>query len=256
VHLTWTVDNDGVNAASGAWRDIAYLSSDNVWDVNDKPIGYFDFSGTLQPGGSYTATLDAALPPAVPGTYRIIVRTDIFDDIVETQSSNNTTTSAGVLQVTVPELHLDVPYNTTLDSGEDRLFQVTVPQGQTLQVDLNSSDPNAANTLFLRYGSLPSGATYDAAYQGGVQASQVAVIPSTTAGVYYVLVHGQSESAPGSPVTLVAIFCRSRSPTSRATRVATADMSRPRSTAHSSIRRRSSSWSGPASPNTSRSAIR
>ena len=204
VHLTWTVDNDGTNAASGSWRDAAYLSSDNVWDVGDKLIGYFDFSGTLVPGSSYTATLDVVLPPGVPGTYRVIVRTDIFDDIVETQSSNNTTTSAGVLQVTVPELHLDVPLNTTLDTGEDRLFQVTVPQGQTLQVDLTSSDPNAANTLFLRYGALPSGATYDAAYQGGVQASQVAVIPSTTSGVYYVLIHGQSESAPGSPVTLLA----------------------------------------------------
>ena len=204
VHLSWTVDNIGTNAASGSWRDIAYLSSDNTWDIGDKPIGFFDFSGTLIPGGSYTATLTAQLPPATPGTYRIIVRTDIFDDIVELPTNNNTTTSASVIQVTVPELHLDVPLDTTLDTGQDRLFQVTVPQGQTLQVDLTSTDTTAANTLFLRYGALPTGSQYDASYQGAVQASQVAVIPSTTVGTYYVLVHGQSEPAPGSRVTLLA----------------------------------------------------
>ena len=84
--LTWTVQNAGLNAASGSWRDTAYLSSDNVWDVNDTLIGYFNYTGTLQPGQSYTTPpLDLTLPVAVPGPYRIIVRTDIFDDIVETR---------------------------------------------------------------------------------------------------------------------------------------------------------------------------
>jgi hypothetical protein len=138
LHLTWKVFNVGVNPASGTWSDTAYLSSDNVWDIGDRPVGRFAFTGTVASGDFYTGTLDANLPPATPGSYRIIVRTDIFDDILESQELNNKTTSADVLKVTVPELHLGVPLLTTLDTGQDRLFQVTVAQGDTLRVDLTS----------------------------------------------------------------------------------------------------------------------
>ncbi|MCB1964701.1 MAG: hypothetical protein KDI64_01260, partial [Candidatus Accumulibacter sp.] len=204
IHLGWTVSNVGVNAASGAWSDTAYLSADNIWDIGDRPIGRFSFSGTLQPGGSYDASLDANLPPATPGSYRVIVRSDIFDDILESQELNNRTTSADLLKVSVPELHLGVALSTTLDTGEDRLYQVTVGQGDTLRVDLTSADARAANVLFLRYDALPTGSTYDAAYQQALQANQFAVIPSTTAGTYYVLIHGQSEPSAGTPVSVLA----------------------------------------------------
>src|SRR5439155_4371297 len=85
IHLTWQVANVGINPASGSWSDTAYLSSDNIWDINDRPIGRFTFNGTVQPGDFYTGTLDAKLPPATPGSYRIIVRSDIFDDVLESQ---------------------------------------------------------------------------------------------------------------------------------------------------------------------------
>ncbi|MCX7108529.1 MAG: hypothetical protein NTX45_00065 [Proteobacteria bacterium] len=62
----------------------------------------------------------------------------------------------------------------------------------------------AANVLFLRYNALPTGSDYDAAYQGALQANQYAVIPSAKTGTYYVLVHGQSEPAANTPVTLLA----------------------------------------------------
>src|SRR5207247_6523927 len=104
----------------------------------------------------------------------------------------------------VPALQLGVPLSTTLDTGEDRLYQVTVPQGDTLRVDVAAADTSAANALFLRYNALPTGSTYDAAYQGALQANQFAVIPSTTAGTYYVLVHGQSEPAAATPLSILA----------------------------------------------------
>src|SRR5262249_47371840 len=49
-----------------------------------------------------------------------------------------------------------------------------------------------------------SGSQYDAIYQGPLQADQLAVIPSTQAGQYLVLVRGQSEPAANTLVTLVA----------------------------------------------------
>ncbi|HWY88731.1 MAG TPA: pre-peptidase C-terminal domain-containing protein, partial [Gemmataceae bacterium] len=109
-----------------------------------------------------------------------------------------------VLSVAVPALQLGVPMATTLDTGEVRLFQVTVPQGDTVRVDLTATNSSAANELFLRYNALPTASVYDAAYQGALQANQFAVIPSTTAGIYYVMVNGQSEPGAQTPVTLVA----------------------------------------------------
>ncbi len=204
VAIQWTVDNIGAYAASGTWTDAVYLAPNAVWNINDDLLGDVSYTGTVQPGGSYTSTLDAALPSVAPGQYRIIVRTNIFDDIPESNYENNTTASQDALSVTVPSLQLGVPFNTTLNTGEEQLYQVTDTSGQTLQVDLTSPDQNAANELYLRYNGVPTSATYDAIYQAALQANQDAVIPSTQAGTYYVLVIGQSEDNANTPVTIVA----------------------------------------------------
>ena len=103
------------------------------------------------------------------------------------------------MQVTVPALQLGVPLATTLAVGADQLFQVTVPENQTLQVSLTTQNASAANEIYLRYNAVPTSSAYDAIYTGALQANQTAVIPGTQAGTYYVLVRGTS-----NPVTLLA----------------------------------------------------
>src|SRR5207302_6698148 len=83
VTVTWAVSNHGDFPAAGAWSDKAYLSEDAVWDVSDRPLGRVAFSGKLQQGQGYTATLNTALPPVTPGTYHVIVRPDIFNEVFE-----------------------------------------------------------------------------------------------------------------------------------------------------------------------------
>src|SRR5262249_6489818 len=155
---------------------------------------------------SYTLTLNTILPPVTPGQYRVIVRTDIFNQVYEGPDGekNNTTASADTLQVTVTPLTLGVPYATTLSSGQSRLLQVTVPLDVTLRVTLSSDAAKSANELFLRYNDAPTSATFDAAYQGGLAPSQTAVIPSTQPGVYYILLRGFSEPAADTPVSVLA----------------------------------------------------
>jgi subtilase family serine protease len=93
VHLSWTVKNQGTNPAAGTWTDSVYLSTDNVWDINDIPLGRTrrDVAG-LAAGTSYSLSLDATLPPAKPGQYRIIVRSDIFNEVYEGSNESNNTT--------------------------------------------------------------------------------------------------------------------------------------------------------------------
>ncbi len=203
IQLTWQTINAGVNPAVGSWTDIAYLSTDNVWDINDTPIGTYNFTGPLASGAGYTTPpVNAIVPAALPGTYRIIVRTDVFDTVPELREDNNSGISLGTLQVEVPQLTLGVAQTIVLNSGQDQLFKVVVPQGGTLRVDLTSPDATSSNVLYLRYNDLPSGANYDASYANTLQADQYAVIPSTTAGIYYVLARGEANHA--ATATLLA----------------------------------------------------
>jgi large repetitive protein len=202
IEVSWTVSNFGVNAADGTWSDAVYLSADGIWDINDPVIGRVSFSGTLNPGETYTSTLETVLPPALPGHYRLIVRPDIFNQIYEAEDeSNNQTTSASTLTLSVDELRLGVPLQTHLISGQEQLFQVRVEQGQTLKVTVNSTDPTAANELFIRYNQVPDGISYDAAYTGTLAPEQTAVIPTTEPGVYYVLVRGESVETSTTTIT-------------------------------------------------------
>ncbi|MGA2068563.1 MAG: CARDB domain-containing protein, partial [Thermoguttaceae bacterium] len=204
IEIQWMGRNVGAYAASGTWTDAAYLSSSAVWNVSDPLLGDVSFTGTVQPNGTYGSVLNATMPPVAPGQYHVIVRADVFDNVYETSRLDNTTASVDVIGVTVPTLQLGVPLSTTLSTGEDQLYQVSVGAGQTLRVDLTSSDPGASNEIYLRYGAVPTSAVYDAVYQDPLQANQYAVIPSTQAGTYYILVIGQSELSANTPVTLLA----------------------------------------------------
>src|SRR5262249_32852474 len=68
IKIQWTVSNHGTNAASGTWSDAVHLSSGTSWSITDIALGKVSFSGTLNPGDSYTSTLNAILPPTAPGS--------------------------------------------------------------------------------------------------------------------------------------------------------------------------------------------
>ncbi|MCK6499002.1 MAG: hypothetical protein L6Q38_05930, partial [Nitrospira sp.] len=119
VTFTWRVINRGVEPASGRWADSAYLSQNAIWDLGDRLIINQDFAPrTLAPGESYTFSATVQMPVALPDRYRVIVRTDIFDDIHEGENNrNNTTPSADTIAVTVPTLLLGVPLADQISDG-------------------------------------------------------------------------------------------------------------------------------------------
>ena len=86
--------------------------------------------------------------------------------------------------------------------GEQRLFRITVGANETLRFELNASDPSTSNELYVRYGDVASGFAFDAGAEDPLAASPVALVPSSLAGDYYVMVQGRSGSAPNQPATL------------------------------------------------------
>ena len=208
ITVSWTVrDTSATNATPSSWSDAVYLGVGTTWDISDVYLGTGQHKGALQPGDSYTGSLTFNLPSVTPGAYHIIVRADIFNQVAlpaGTPISSKTTASADLMTVAVNSLTLGVAYATTLSTGQERLLQVTVPQGATLRVTLNSNAAGAANEIFIKQGMAPTDSVYDAAYQGGLAATQDAVVPSTVPGVYYILIRGHSEPADTTPVTLLA----------------------------------------------------
>ncbi len=213
LHVEWTVANLSPDvAASGSWTDSVFLSSDATWDINDRPLGRATFSGTLAPDDSgtphsYTLSLDTTMPGVTPGDYRIIVRTDIFNQVNETDdavSLSNAKASGDAISLGVDTLQIGVPLTVDLAPGQERLYQINVAADETLRVKLTSDNDSSVNEIFLRHDVVPTSALYDATYQGQLSSDLTALIPSTEPGKYYLLVRGFAGSQTTSNVTLLA----------------------------------------------------
>jgi hypothetical protein len=206
VHFEWTVKNQSIDTpAAGIWTDSLFLSTDATWDISDRPLGRATFSGTLPPGTSYTLTLDTTLPPATPGQYRVIARTDIFNQVYESvNEANNRTASGDTLSVAVDELQIGVPLSTHLNPAQNRLYRITVPADQTLRITLTADNDQSANEIFVRHDQVPTSSAFDASYSGPLRSDLTAIVPSTEPGAYYVLVRNFSAPADGTGITLLA----------------------------------------------------
>ncbi|UUZ69428.1 putative Ig domain-containing protein [Polaromonas sp. P2-4] len=204
IQINYTVVNDSINTAYGHWTDALYLSSDNAWDLGDTLLGKVDHNGDLGSQGSYSGLLKAKLPPLKDGNWRIIVRPDLYNEVYEGKitytptglnlppgEANNRIASGSTLQVQVPVLGVASPLQTTLTAGQARLYKVSVASGETLRITLDSSATDGSNELYIRYGDIPTGFAFDAAYSNPVAADQQVMIPTTQAGDYYVLVRAR-----------------------------------------------------------------
>ena len=208
IDVEWQVTNTGPNQAEGVWSSAVYLSTDAIWDIEDIPLGKVEYdndtSGNLAVGETITQNLQTILPPAGLGQYRLIVRTDIFDQVYEAENElNNITASANSLNVTVEELNLGIETVTNFNTGESRLYRFDVSAGETLKISIDANDNNAANEVFVRHGDVPSTTTHDFAYSGGLEGDQEVLIPTTSPGYYYVLVKNFVQPNPNQTTSIL-----------------------------------------------------
>ncbi len=90
VNIEWTVTNHGdAETLTNAWVDRIILSRDSVIDATDPVIGWRNRTGTLAGNASYTVNHTVLMPAGLTGTYRIFVRTDHSNQVVENNESNN-----------------------------------------------------------------------------------------------------------------------------------------------------------------------
>lgn len=198
--FSWTVQNTGANPVEGLWRDTFYLSRDQFWDASDTLVGVRDFNSqfTSVPasGGTYTATWSGALPPVEEGTYYVVVRTDAQNRIRESNEANNVTTSVGTTTVTVTQLTINTPFNTTLGNGASLFFKYVTDPAETMVFTLDTDLPFRSNEVLTNFDTMVSRADYDFQSTRPGEGDQENFIPETQEGDYYTMV--RTDLIPGS----------------------------------------------------------
>ena len=202
--ITYSVTNDGPNVAIGPWTDTLYLSTDTTWDIDDKRFAEVQRSGNVLPGASYSGTVTAPMPGLLPGDYYLIVRSDILNQVIETDETNNASASLDAFSLDIPALPLDTTTPITLRADRFNYFSVELPDDQTFVLDVDALGADVVVELFAREGDVPARDRFDFAVQNPLQANSRLVIPDTAAGTYYIGVYGTSVADGSQTVELNA----------------------------------------------------
>ena len=200
VTLNWTIRNNGSRRTEGYKCDTAYLSQDEVWQIEDVRIGnpmcsyviLEPYNGGANQDTPYSVT--SKLPLTALGGYHCIVKTR--SNILDLNHQNNIDVGPKHLNVTFPSLLLDACIDVTLNSEEETSYIVdNVPEDKTLIITVNSSTVDAFHLLFVRHAKPATAYQYDGGPRFALSADQDVVIPETIAGKYYVLMR-RSDTSP------------------------------------------------------------
>ncbi|MDP6715384.1 MAG: CARDB domain-containing protein, partial [SAR202 cluster bacterium] len=112
IAVSWTVKNLGQGTTNANyWHDEVYLSADGTISGDDKYLGRVRRYGVLAPQGQYTVNRSFNLPRDLTGNFKLIVRTDSYNRVLEGDKENNNDRAAtGVTNIflsSVPDLVLD-----------------------------------------------------------------------------------------------------------------------------------------------------
>ncbi len=204
ITIDYQVQNLSANAASGDWYDSFFLSTTTSLNVNALSIGNVEHSGGVTAQGSYTGTITATLPGVAPGQYYVIGEIDSKGLVPDVDRANDVAASSNPINVAIPSATLGESVSGTIDNGQDAFYQITVPAGQDLAIDASFAALQGGE-LYVGYQSVPTTSTYLASSTSATQITQQVVIPETQAGVYDILLHGDTGSTGGKPFTLSTV---------------------------------------------------
>lgn len=206
--VNWKIRNQGSNIANGFYRDGIYISSDSLWDVNDLLLGLKDGNVALLPTDSISRQFTLPLNNVATGEYYLIVRTDLLNNIVESNEANNIGISVSKINVDVKELHMDILKADTITSISQLYYKLIIPpalEDETMKLTLKGdSTNNAINKLFLSFANTPTANVYDFSSQLAFAANQEIIVPQLQAGTYYIMALGNDTATNNQLVTLLA----------------------------------------------------
>ncbi len=224
VTVNYVIENVGEFAATGWMRDGVYFSLDETWDINDGLLGlndqYIDIpagaSQTMSQTVSLSRTIDrrqessldeplqtdlvGALPGLLPSSYYAIVRTDLRNNLRESNDANNLSASAAQIDITVPEWILGDTMTVGISEGEQKYYRIQLATEEDLVLKMIGDDFTVWGELYVSHESVPTASTFDFGAYAPFQETQTLLYPEAQAGVHYVMVRSQE----GGPFQLVA----------------------------------------------------
>jgi large repetitive protein len=106
ITLAWGVTNLGVGSAKGryGWSDTVYLSTNAVRDGTERYAGQWVETNALPAGSGYWRANQAQLPVTQSGAYYLIFETDTWNDLAESNLSNNVVSQPITVHINPPDL--------------------------------------------------------------------------------------------------------------------------------------------------------
>ncbi|MBX9652245.1 carboxypeptidase regulatory-like domain-containing protein, partial [bacterium] len=202
--IQYDVTNSSTSTAYAGWEDIIYLSSDNTWSLDDIIIGKVTHTSDLLAGQSAAQSATFDLPIVLPGSYQVIIRTDVRNIVVETDETNNVGTSSAALPVSAEELFVGEDKPITLSTSESRLFQFTATPGQAVRISVDGVSSDSGVDLYISHGQVPTRPISDFRTSSIAGDEASIVIPRTESGIYYILVYGADIAGATLSATVMA----------------------------------------------------
>jgi hypothetical protein len=190
VNIQWTVYNIGDNTAQGYMQEAVYLSPDPEWSLDDYLVGVFGLSINIPSQGTLNRQISATVPGLPVGDYYVIVRTDVKNNIYESNTQNNTSASVNTIFVDIPEMVLDTWYNHNLANTEKVYYRINIPEslmGESLIIETESNSGTAINELYMRHNLVPTKANFDFQQDEYPQPEPQLIVPELQFGTYYLM---------------------------------------------------------------------
>lgn len=207
ITISWTIENIGANQARGIMTQGVYISSDTSFSADDVFFGSISQHISLSPQTSLQYSLNGDLLGVQEGCFYVILRTDVLNNIFETNDANNTL-AGSCLAVKISLLPFDVLTEDILINRKELYYRILVDSsliGESMKVTLRGdSTNNAFNEAYLKFGQAPSRAIYDHTVEFPFQANQIVVAPDIQFGTYYQMTYGQTPNGNQQEISLLA----------------------------------------------------
>lgn len=203
IAVQYTLQNQGIHPANGQIADALFLSADSSLTVEDGLFITHLHNISLAPGASAQITATAAVPGVLPGAYKFFVRTNIQNNIKESNLANNTLGSDSLISLDLPSLELGVLENTSFLPEKPRLYKIETGADLDLRITL-TGQPGEANEVYVSYGKIPSLSSYEYGANEPFSSGQQLIVPGTQEGAYYVLALSRNQTSASQDITILA----------------------------------------------------
>lgn len=204
--IQWVVKNQSPSEARGASVDGVYLSKNATYDSTALLIGTKSKYIKMPPAARETLSMTSVIDNVPEGLYNIIVRTDIKNNIYESDKDNNENVTSKPVYVSVKQLTLDVSLTDTMTTP--KYYKLLIPdslKGSTILITLKSKDSlTQQNEVYVGGGYVPSVLKSDYKFNTPNYGNQEVLLADVTESVYYIAVRSVTVTPKQQDITLHA----------------------------------------------------